>query len=127
MGTVIGAQLRTLGCALLLGMALALVYDLLRALRRRRSAGTALPDVVFCMVLILSWCAFALRVGEGEVRLYALFAAAAGAWAYAGLCAPLLRPLWEFWARTLFRLLRLLRLPWTMLRLFARRARIFSK
>ncbi|MBO4914327.1 MAG: hypothetical protein J5449_03890, partial [Oscillospiraceae bacterium] len=114
-------QLRMLAAALLLGMALALLYDLLRALRfRRRSRPglTAALDALFCAALILSLGVFAMRVGGGELRLYALLAAAAGAVLYFSAFAPLLRPMWEFWAGTLVELLRLLRAPLRMIKKF---------
>ena len=114
MGTVIGDQARTLLSSVLLGMALALLYDLLRALglRRRKSrAFTDTLDAVYCLALILSGIGFALRIGEGEIRLYSLIAAACGAAVFFAVCSPLRRPLWDFWARVLFELLRLLRLP----------------
>ena len=41
MGTVIGEQARTLAASVLLGMVLALLYDLLRALRLRRRKNRA--------------------------------------------------------------------------------------
>ncbi|MBQ9459787.1 MAG: hypothetical protein IJU66_07645 [Oscillospiraceae bacterium] len=114
MGTVIGEQARTLAASVLLGMALALLYDLLRALRLRRRkdrAFTGALDAAYCLALALSGLAFALRLGGGELRLYTLLAASAGAAVFFALLSPLLRPLWDFWARTLFELLRLLRLP----------------
>ena len=119
MGTAIGEQARALAASALLGAALALLYDLLRALRLRRRGSRALTfalDVFYCAALALSALAFALRLGGGELRLYALVSAACGAWAYAALLAPPLRALWEFWAQTLFALLRLVRLPFRLLR-----------
>ena len=130
MGTVIGEQARTLAASVLLGMALALVYDLLRAVRLRRRKNRALTgalDALFCAALGLSALLFALRLTGGELRLYTIFAAAAGAWLFFGALSPLLRPLWDFWARTLFELLRLLRLPLRKARLLLRRAEKFGK
>ena len=114
MGTVIGEQARTLLTSVVLGLSLALLYDLLRAVRLRRRGSRALTgalDAVYCLALALSGLAFALRIGGGELRLYVLFAAFAGAALFFAALSPLLRPLWDFWARTLFELLRLMRLP----------------
>ena len=80
MGTVIGDQAQTLAASVLLGMALALFSDLLRAVRRR--AGHALTgalDALFCAALTFSALMFALRFGGGELRLYSIAAAIAGA------------------------------------------------
>jgi len=118
MGTAIGEQARTLAAAVLLGMALALVYDLLRALRVRRRGSRALTaalDALYAAALLLSAAAFALRPGAGELRLYTVAFALCGAWAYAALLSDALRPLWDFWARTLWELLRLARAPLRML------------
>ena len=123
MGTVIGDQARTLLSSVLLGMALALLYDLLRALRLRRRKSRAFTDALdaaYCLALILSGVGFALRIGEGEIRLYSLIAAAVGAAVFFAVFSPLLRPLWDFWARVLFELLRLLRLPLRALKKFER-------
>ena len=118
MGTVIGEQALTLAAAVLLGAALALLYDLLRALRLRRRGSralTAVLDTLYVAALAVSGLAFALRLGGGELRLYAIVFGLCGAWAYGALLSPVLRPLWNFWARTLFELLRLARAPFRAL------------
>ncbi|MBE7005255.1 MAG: hypothetical protein E7425_13455 [Ruminococcaceae bacterium] len=122
MEVAIDSQLRLLAAALLLGMALALLYDLLRALRARRERPglTGALDAAYCAALALSLCVFTLRVGGGELRLYALAAAGVGAALYFGVFSPLLRPLWGFWAGTFFELARLLRLPGKTLKKFHR-------
>lgn len=121
MGVETGEQLRLLAAALLLGMALALLYDLLRALRLRRREETALTaslDIIFCVALALSLLVFALRIGGGELRLYALLAAAVGSALYFSVFSPLLRPMWDFWARTLIALVKLLRAPLMLIKKF---------
>lgn len=121
MGTSLSEQASSLLYAVLLGVAAALLYDLLRALRlhRRRSrALTGVLDAVYCAVLALLAFAFSLRIGGGELRLYMLLAALCGAAVWFALIAPLLRPLWTFWAETFFALLRLLRLPFYALKSF---------
>lgn len=107
-------QLQLLALSVLLGVAGATVYDLLRAVRlqRRRTALlTHLLDGAYVVLLALALAAFALRLGGGEVRLYTLLHAALGAVLYFLLASPLLRPLWAFWADTGAELLRLLWLP----------------
>ncbi|MBE7007719.1 MAG: hypothetical protein E7422_00995 [Ruminococcaceae bacterium] len=114
MRVAIDEQVRLLSASLLLGMALALLYDLLRALRLRRRTQkglTAALDALYCAILAVSFFLFALRIGSGELRLYTLVAAALGAALFFGVFSPLLRPLWDFWARVLFELLHLLKLP----------------
>lgn len=114
MGTSIREQMHTFATAALLGAVLALLYDLLRALRRYRRENRALTgylDACYCAVLFASGLAFALHSGSGEFRLYALVAAACGGWSYAALFSPVLRPLWDFWARAFFQFLYLLQLP----------------
>ena len=44
---------------------------------------------------LLLW--FALRIGQGELRLYMLTGVALGALLYSLTLPPLLRPLWDFW------------------------------
>lgn len=63
-----------------------------------------------------AWCACwgpcgPTRVGGGEPQLYLLLGAGAGMLLYLLAAAPLLRPLWEFWADVAGELARLLRLP----------------
>ncbi|MBR7146698.1 MAG: hypothetical protein IKD11_03140 [Oscillospiraceae bacterium] len=98
----------------MLGTAFALVYDLLRSLRMYRKtlrSLTAALDILFALLLAAGLLVFARRVGGGELRLYMLFSAAAGAAVFFICFSPLLRPLWDFWAQALFSFLALLRLP----------------
>lgn len=112
MGFVIGEQLRALGASLLLGACLALLYDLLRALRLHRGALlTAVLDGLYCVLAAAAFLAFALRVGGGELRLYMLLGALGGAALFFALLSPVLRPLWDFWAGVLGALFRLFCLP----------------
>lgn len=120
MGVSLSAQLSALSASALLGLCGALLYDLLRALRlhRRRShALTGLLDALYCLMLIVLLFAFSLRFG-GELRLYMIFAALLSGALYFLLLAPLIRPLWSFWAETFFALLRLLRQPFRWLKNF---------
>ena len=121
MGVSLSEQATALACALALGGAAALLYDLLRAIRFRRRRSRLLTDALdalYCLALAVLFFAFALRIGGGELRLYMLFAAFLGAALYFALLARLFRPLWDFWAGTFFALLRLLRLPLDALKIF---------
>lgn len=105
-------QLRLLLLSSLLGAALAAVYDMLRAVRPRRTGlVTQALDGVCVALSALTLAAFGMREGGGEVRLYALLHGALGAALYFLLLSPLLRPLWAFWAGSAARLVQLLWLP----------------
>lgn len=121
MGVSLGAQAQGFFSSLLLGAALALLYDLLRAIRLRRRTSNALTgmlDALYCLLLALLSFLFALRVGGGELRLYMLLAALSGAALYFRLGARWLRPLWAFWAEVLFSLLQLAAAPFRLLKKF---------
>lgn len=114
MGVEIAAQASTFARAFLLGTFFALCYDLLRALRvqrKRRRALTDVLDALYVLFLAVALTVFARRVGGGELRLYALFATLAGAAVFFLGLSEALRPLWDLWARLIFFLLALLRLP----------------
>ncbi len=77
--------------ALAWGAALALQYDLLRALRRRVGLA-ALWDGLFCLAVLLALWLFLLGPGRGLLRLAALAGMALGAGAWFGtLSRPALR------------------------------------
>lgn len=121
MGVSLPAQVSSLLYSLLLGIAAALLYDLLRAVRMRRKRLRLLSealDVLYCVSLAALCFFFALRIGGGELRIYMLLGALLGAVFYFALLADLFRPLWDFWAETLFALLHLLRLPFRFLKTF---------
>lgn len=112
MGFTLGAQTRGFFAALLLGFTLALLYELLRALRLRRGrALTGALDALYCLALAVLVTRFALGVGGGELRLFMLFSALAGAAGYFAFCARFFRPLWAFWAEVTFEALALAALP----------------
>ena len=82
MGTVVSAQLWGYLTAAALGAAAAAVYDLLRPVRLRRRKNRRLTHVLDGVYLLavapaLLW--YALRVGEGELRLVMLSAMGLGA------------------------------------------------
>jgi spore cortex biosynthesis protein YabQ len=107
-------QLQLLLLSVLLGAAGAFVYDMLRSIRLRSSHArlmTQLLDGLFVVLAALALGAFGFRQGGGEVRPYILLYTLLGAALYYLLAAPLLRPLWSFWADTAAQLLRLMWLP----------------
>ena len=107
----VSAQLLLFGQSILLGLGLALLYDLLRPLRRRGRRLTALLDGAFCLAAGLTLLLFALRRGAGELRLYCLLGAMGGAVLQFACFSPLLAPLWDFWAQTAEAAVRLALLP----------------
>lgn len=114
MGNYVTAQLVTFAYAALLGAVCAVVYDLLRSvrlLRRRSVLLTHSLDGVYAALVLLAVFLFALRRGEGELRLYMLLAMALGAIFYFAALSTLLRPLWDFWASAAAAFLALLWKP----------------
>lgn len=86
-------QLRQLGLSLLLGAALGLFYDLLRAQRRVWRKLTPALDLFFSLGLLLSLWLFSLYVGEGRLRLFMLPAIAVGTALYFLTLSRVLLPL----------------------------------
>ena len=101
MGIELTEQLAMFFRSVLLGGALGLLYDLLRALRSLggRVWGGVL-DSVYC-VLSVSLLFFFVMAGDGELRLFFLAGALGGAVLFFCLLSPILRPLWDFWLRIL--------------------------
>lgn len=83
--------------AILMGAALALVYDLLGVLRSLggRLWGGAL-DVLFCLSSLAAVFVFVMA-GSGELRVFVVVGIGGGAVLFWGLLAGLLRPIWTFW------------------------------
>ena len=116
-------QLTAYLTAAALGAASAMVYDLLRTVRLRRRRDrqlTGLLDGLYIAVLgfLLLW--FALRIGQGELRLYMLTGVALGALLYSLTLPPLLRPLWDFWLDAAVALKKS-RTPWGRIQKLIRR------
>lgn len=97
MGNYISDQLRLFLQSIALGAALALLYDLLSALRPlgRRLWGGIL-DVLFCLAAAAAVFLFVMA-GDGELRVFMTFGIAGGAVLFRCLLSPLLRPVWAFW------------------------------
>lgn len=107
-------QLLDLGAAMLLGIVCGTVYDLLRPVRVRHRSNKPLTHVVdgiFVLIALLGVFLFALRIGQGEFRLFMLFGFVGGIVVYYLLLSAMLRPLWDFWAETVAKFLALLWKP----------------
>ena len=123
-------QLTAYLTAAALGAASAMVYDLLRTVRLRRRRDrrlTGLLDVLYTAVLGLLLLWFALRIGQGELRLYMLTGVALGALLYSLTLPPLLRPLWDFWLDAAVALCRLLCRPAVLAARWLKKAAAFLK
>ena len=96
MGTGISPQLETFCQALVLGLSIGLVYDLLRAFRLRLPRLTAALDLLYCLIVTAGVFFFALYRANGRIPVYALLGIGGGSWLFfAALSAPL-RPVWDF-------------------------------
>ena len=73
------------------GFSLGAVYDILRAVRRTWHRN-ALPDALFCLVMLASLFTLGMDVGQGGMSIFMLCAAAAGFAAYMALLSPALLP-----------------------------------
>lgn len=111
MENYVSLQLMTFGRSILLGMGIALLYDLLRPVRRRCPRLLWLLDGAYCLASALVTGLFLLRQGDGELRLYILLGAAGGAVLFFSLVSELLRAVWDFWADTAVLTGRLLSIP----------------
>ncbi|HIT56428.1 MAG TPA: spore cortex biosynthesis protein YabQ [Candidatus Galloscillospira stercoripullorum] len=90
MGASVAQQAASLGWAVLLGVAVGLLYDVLRILRVRlklRLLGAAL-DFLFWLPVTAAFFLFALIMGGGEVRITLLAGHFAGAVLYFRLLSP---------------------------------------
>lgn len=126
----VSQQLSAYLTAAALGAASAMCYDLLRTVRLRRRRNRRLTgalDVVYIAVqgLLLLW--FALRIGQGELRLYMLTGMALGALLYGLTLPPMLRPLWDFWLDAAVQCCRLLCRPAAILACWVKKAAVFLK
>jgi len=130
MGFTLCAQAQDFLSSLLLGLSLALIYDLLRALRlSRRGLAflTPLCDALYCALFALLVFLFSLARG-GELRLYMIASALCGALFYFLACARFFRPLWALWAGVLVSLLALLTAPLRALkRLYGKLAKLCKR
>lgn len=100
MENFVAAQLKELLLSAALGAAAALFYDLLRGARlldRRDKLLTHLLDGLFSAAVLLAALFLALRLGQGQLRLFMLLGALCGALLWFALFSSLLRSVWELW------------------------------
>ena len=107
----VSGQLLLFSQSILLGLGLALLYDLLRPLRRRSGRLAPLWDGGYCLTLAVLLGLFTLQRGGGELRLYCLLGTLGGAVLQFACFSRLLAPLWEFWAQTALAAAQLALLP----------------
>ena len=69
----------------------------MRLRRRKNRRLTHALDGMYLLAVAPALLWYALRVGEGELRLVMLSAMGLGALLYVLALSPLLRPLWDFW------------------------------
>lgn len=84
-------QLLAIFGSFLLGAALAVLYDALRAIRWETRAGavlTALFDLLFWAVFLAALFEFSIMLAPGQTRYYILAGAALGAFVYFRLLSP---------------------------------------
>ncbi|WP_084234029.1 spore cortex biosynthesis protein YabQ [Papillibacter cinnamivorans] len=76
----VSLQLTQFVNSILLGFAVGILYDLLRALRARRASAflTALLDILFWLLAAGALFGFAMQVGFGELRIFMAAGAAGG-------------------------------------------------
>ena len=117
-------QALQLAAAFALGAALGVVYDLLRALRRRVPALTAAADALFCLLLLVGLLALALYAGGGLLRLFFFPGIALGAWAYFRTLGRLLLPAFSWVFSAIGRVFHLILAPGKN---FLKKCRIFFK
>ena len=97
--------------AALLGVLLAALYDLLRALRRVLPGAAGFADGLFALVFFLSMLAFALYPGQGVFRLGFFLEIALGAAAYFLTLSRLLLQIFEGILRAIRQILHTLLQP----------------
>ena len=78
------------GAAVVLGLALGVVYSFLRPVKRRH-----LGDLVFSACALWGWIWLTFGICRGDVRGAYLAGMAAGAWATHGAFAPVFRVFWK--------------------------------
>lgn len=83
----------------------------MRLRRRRDRRLTHGLDAAFLLLVAPALLWYALRVGQGELRLIMLTAMGLGAAVYLLALSPLMRPLWDFWLSAAASTGRLLWLP----------------
>ena len=107
MAPAVSSQLLWFALAIGLGGVLGLLYDFLRALRRRVPFLTALADLFFLLTAFLSLVAMGLYLCGGDLRLFLLPGCAVGMAAYFFLLHRLLYPLFAVFWRMIYKFFQL--------------------
>lgn len=110
----IAAQALSLAVSLAIGIAAALLYDLLRSIRirwKRWAPLTHALDVVYALLVLFLALWLTLVIGEGKLRLYMITGAGAGALLWWLFPSRFLRGVWDFWVDALAAFVRLLLRP----------------
>ena len=111
MGNQISQQMLVFLQSILLGASAGVVYDVLRPFRRLAPRAAGWLDALYCLLCAGAAFVFLVERGGGELRGFAVLGAAGGAAVYLCAAAPLLRPVWAFWAETLAELVRCAMVP----------------
>lgn len=121
MRATMSAQLMLFLQSILLGAALGLLYDFLRALRRRGGSPVwlGLLDGLYAVVAATALFFFVMT-GDGELRLFILLGALGGAVLHFCLFSRPMAPLWDFW-------LGIFLVPWDILKKFAKKVASICK
>ena len=105
MGNQISQQLTTFGQSILLGVAAAVLYDLLRPFRLRLPRFTALLDGAYCLAVGAAAFLFLLRRGEGNSGPSSSWGPLAARWSFSvrspqsyGRCGAFGRIPWRNWS-----------------------------
>lgn len=123
----VSQQLPAFGMSILLGLSAGVLYDLLRPFRARFPRVTTLLDAAYCLLVSSAAFLFLLRRGNGELRGFFVLGAVGGAVLFFCAFSRPLRPVWAFWADTLFLLAHLTVLPVRWLRQFCKKTRRQAK
>ena len=108
MGNMPSQQLALFGQAILLGISMGVLYDLLRPFRLKLPRLTTVWDIVYCLAVGAVFLTFVLERGAGELRGFMMLGAAGGMVLFFCVFSAILTPVWDFWADTLSFLVYLL-------------------
>lgn len=101
MGIYVTEQARVFLLAVLLGVAVGALYDMVGALRKQWSRATAVLDVGYGLCLLGAIFLFVLRQSQGQLRLFVLLGTLGGSVLFFTGLSGWLRPVWLFWVDSL--------------------------
>ena len=123
----ISRQLLVFGQAIVLGLSVGIVYDLLRPFRLRLSRLCGLLDFLYCLGVGAAVFLFTLQRVEGQLRGFVLLGILGGAVLFFCAFSAALRPLWAFWTDTLEALARIAAFPLRLLFQFCEKTYLSGK